>query len=253
MLKIEDITEDGEQVGEGTPWSLGGYVLKYSGALYPFDPKGLLNPLDPVNLVLCWPLPEEEGEVDDDFESVLNTMLAVTQFRKKGFEVVTKYKSGAARTIKLADGSDTVVILGDYAKSHKLLLPILSTQLSESYDQSAIELWNSQGFKTPPHYGIFKTEHTYSLDGWQGASLLSGSKTITYYNIIGGGKKVVVKKTYNDAEVQEISDDDGRDWDYRWLENTAYHVSVTPFNESPALKAAPFHSTTPQFKWEDRK
>jgi len=253
MLKIEDITEDGEPVGEGTPWSLGGYVLKYSGALYPFDPKGMLNPLDPVNLVLCWPLPEEEeGEVDDDFESVLNTMLAVTQFRKKGFEVVTKYKSGAARTIKLADGSDTVVILGDYAKSHKLLLPILSTQLSESYDQSAIELWNSLGFKTPPHYGIYKTENTYSVDGWQGASLLSGEKTITYYNIIGGGKKVVVKKTYVDAEVQEISDSDNRDWDFGNIEHTEYHITVTPISNFPTLKASTLRSTTPQFVWEDK-
>lgn len=253
MLKIEDITENGEPVGEGVPFQLGGYVLEYSGAWYPFDPKGMLNPLDPVNLILCWPLPEEEGEVDDDFESVLNTMLEVTRFRKCGFSVITKYKSGAARTIKLADGSDTVIILGDYAKEHRLLLSILSTQLSESYDQSTIELWKSLGFRTPPHYGIFKTENTYSLDGWQGSSLLSGSKTITYFNIIGGGKKVVVKKTYDDAEVQEISDSDDRDWDYGSIEHTAYNVSVTPFSGGPTLKAAPFHSTTPKFKWEDKQ
>lgn len=252
MLDIEDILEDGEAVGEGTPFHLGGYVLEYSGAWYPFDAKGMLNPLDPVNLILCWPLPEEEGEVDEDFESVLNTMLAVTQFRKKGFEVVTKYKSGAARTIKLADGSDTVVILGDYAKGHKLLLPILSTQLSESYDQSAIELWKSLGFRTPPHYGICKTENTYNVDGWQGASLLSGDKTITYYNIIGGGKKVVVKKTYVEAEVQEISDDGDRDWDFGYVEHAEYHVTVTPISNTPSLKAAPFRSTTPQFVWEDK-
>lgn len=253
MLKIEDITESGEPVGEGTPFHLGGYVLEYSGALYPFDAKGLLNPLDPVNLILCWPLPDEEGEADETFESVLNTMLEVTRFRKCGFSIVTKYKSGAARTIKLADGSDTVIILGDHAKEHKLLLPILSTQLSESYDQSTIELWQSLGFRTPPHYGIFKNEKTYSLDGWQGASLLSGKKTITYYNIIGGGKKVVVKKTHDDAEVQEVSDSDNRDWDFGYIDHVAYHVSVTPISETTALKASPFHGTTPQFKWEDRQ
>ena len=253
MLKVKDITENGEPVGDGTPFQSGGHILEYSGSFYPFDQKGLLNPLDPVNLILCWPLPEEEGTVDEDFESVLNTMLEVTRFRKCGFSVITEYKSGAARTIKLADGSDTVIILGDYAKEHRLLLHILSTQLSEAYDQSKIDLWKSLGFKAPPHYGIFKTENTYSLDGWQGTALLSGSKTVTYFNIIGGGKKVVVKKTYIDAEVQEVSDDDDRDWDFGHIENVAYQVSVTSVSNRTALKAAPFHGTTPQYKWEDRK
>lgn len=255
-MKVEDIIEDGEQVGDtvnGVPFHLGGYVLEYSGAWYPFDAKGMVNPLDPVNLVICWPVNPDGGDVDEGLESVLDTVLAVTGFRKKGFEVVTKYKSGAARTIRLLDGSDSVVILGDYAKEHKLLLPILSTQLSAAYDQSSIDLWKSLGFQTPPHYGAWKNENTYSVDGWHGSALLDGKKKITYYNIVGGGKKVTVKKTYVDAEVQEISDDDDRDWDYGYFERTTYEVSVVPFEDRPSLKSAPFHGTTPRYTWEDKR
>lgn len=254
MLKVEDILEDGESVGGGTPFHLGGYVLKYSGAWYPFDSKGLLNPLDPVNLILCWPLcsDDELSDEDEDFESVLETMLAVTDFRKKGFSVMTRYKSGAARTIKLNDSTDKVIILGDYAKDKKLLLPILSTQLSDMYVQSNVELWKSLGFHTPPHYGICKTDCDYAVDGWHGDSVLSGTDHITYYNIIGGGKKVTVKKVHREAEVQTVSDDDDRDWDYGYTEYTTYSVSVKPFSESLELKAAPFHKTTPDYVWEDK-
>ena len=254
MLKVEDILEDGESVGGGTPFHLGGYVLKYSGAWYPFDSKGLLNPLDPVNLILCWPLcsDDELSDEDEDFESVLETMLAVTDFRKKGFSVMTRYKSGAARTIKLNDGTDKVVILGDYAKDKKLLLPILSTQLSDMYVQSNVELWKSLGFRTPPHYGICKTDCDYAVDGCHGDSILSGTDHVTYYNIIGGGKKVTVKKVHREAEVQTVSDDDDRDWDYGYTEYTTYSVAVKPFSESLELKAAPFHKTTPDYVWEDK-
>lgn len=254
MLKVEDILEDGESVGGGTPFHLGGYVLKYSGAWYPFDSKGLLNPLDPVNLILCWPLcsDDELSDEDEDFESVLETMLAVTDFRKKGFSVMTRYKSGAARTIKLNDSTDKVIILGDYAKDKKLLLPILSTQLSDMYVQSNVELWKSLGFHTPPHYGICKTDCDYAVDGWHGDSVLSGTDHITYYNIIGGGKKVTVKKVHREAEVQTVSDDDDRDWDYGYTEYTTYSVAVKPFSESLELKAAPFHKTTPDYVWQDK-
>lgn len=254
MLKVEDILEDGESVGGGTPFHLGGYVLKYSGAWYPFDSKGLLNPLDPVNLILCWPLCDDDelSDEDEDFESVLETMLAVTDFRKKGFSVMTRYKSGAARTIKLNDSTDKVIILGDYAKDKKLLLPILSTQLSDMYVQSNVELWKSLGFHTPPHYGICKTDCDYAVDGWHGDSVLSGTDHITYYNIIGGGKKVTVKKVHREAEAQTVSDDDDRDWDYGYTEYTTYSVAVKPFSESLELKAAPLHKTTPDYVWQDK-
>jgi hypothetical protein len=253
MLKVEDITEEGSPVGEGTPYLVGAYVLEYSGALYPFDTKGLRNPLDPINLVLCWPLPDEEGEEDTEFESVLETMVAVTQFRKKGFHVLTRYKSGAARTIQLLDGSDSVVILGDYAKDNNLLLPILSTQLSDEYDQTSIDLWKELGFKTPSQYYTYKVEKTYGVDGWHGTSLLEGEKNVTYYNILGGGKKVTVKKVHVDAEEQEVSDSDDRDWDYGHVEHFSYEVKVSACTDKPTLKTKPFHSTTPKYTWEDKK
>lgn len=252
MLTVDEILEEGESVGGGTPYSKGCYVLSYSGGLYPFDSKGLLNPLDPVNLILCWPLCDDEelSDEDEDFESVLDTMLAVTDFRKKGFSVMTRYKSGAARTIKLNDGTDKVIILGDYAKEKKLLLPILSTQLSDMYVQSNVELWKSLGFRTPPHYGISRTDCDYDLHEWQGDSVLSGTDHVTYYNIIGGGRKVTVRKVHREAEVQTVSDDDDRDWDYGYTEFTTYKVSVTPFSES--LEHAPFKKTTPNYVWEDK-
>lgn len=254
MLTVEEILEEGESVGGGTPYCKDCFVLSYSGGLYPFDSKGMLNPLDPVNLILCWPLCSDDDicDEDEDFESVLDTMLAVTDFRKKGFSVMTRYKSGAARTIKLNDGTDKVIILGDYAKEKKLLLPILSTQLSDMYVQSNVELWKSLGFRTPPHYGISRTDCDYDVDNWQGDSALSGTDHVTYYNIIGGGRKVTVRKVHREAEVQTVSDDNDRDWDYGYTDFTTYKVSVTPFSESLEPKTAPSHKTTPKYVWQDK-
>ena len=253
MLKVADILEYGELQGEGSPYIRDGFVMKHSGGLYPFVSKGMLNPLDPVNLILCWHLGVDFSGCDSGVETVLDTMLAVTRCRKTGFTVMTRYKSGAARTVKLDDGTEKVVILGDYAKEKRLILPILSTQLSDKYDQSSIPLWSSLGFRTPPHYGICCNENTYSVDGWHGSNLLEGSDTITYYNIIGGGKKVTVKKTHRDAQVQSVSDEMDRDWDYGNIEVTNYEVTVKPFNdEKPTLKAGPFHKTTPKYVWQDK-
>lgn len=253
MLKVEDILEDGESQGEGLPYIRDGFVLEYSGGLYPFDTNGMLNPLDPVNLLLCWHLDEDFGCEDDGFETILKTMLAVTKIRKAGFSVVTQYKSGAARAVKLNDSTDKVLILGDYAKANKLVLPILSTQLSDNYDQSGIPLWKGLGFKTPPHYGICCSEQTYPVDGWHGGELLDGSDTVTYFNIIGGGKKVTVKKVYRDVQVQSVSDDMDQDWDYGAFEGTKYEITVKPFkDEKPTLKAGPFHKTTPKYVWQDK-
>ena len=61
-----------------------------------------------------------------------------------------------------------------------------------------------------------------------------------------------MKKVHREAEVQSVSGDDDRDWDYGYMEYTTYAVSVTPFSESLELKAAPFHKTTPDFVWEDK-
>ena len=63
----------------------------------------------------------------------------------------------------------------------------------------------------------------------------------------------MIKKPNNWNEVQEISDSDNRDWDFGYIEHAEYHVTVTPISNTPSLKAAPFHGTTPQFKWEDKQ
>ena len=252
MLTVEKILEEGTAVGGDTPYSKGCYVLSYSGGFYPFDSKGMLNPLDPVNLILCWPIIGSQGDEDSDFEAILETMLAVTDFRKKGFSVMTRYKSGAARTIKLNDDTDKVIILGDYAKEKKLLLPILSTQLSDMYVQSNVELWKRLGFRTPPHYGICRSDCDYAVNGLHGDSVLEGNDHVTYYNIIGGGRKVTVKKVHREAEVQSVSDDDDRDWDYDYVDLVHYGIEVKPFSETLTLKAAPFHKTTPDYVSEDK-
>lgn len=253
MLKTEDILENGELQGNGSPFTPNGFVMEYSGAWYPFVDTGMINPLDPVNLLLCWCTAEGFGDEDSGFETVLNTMLAVTEIRKAGFSIVTRYKSGAARTVRLDDGTDKVIILGDYAKEKGLLLPILSTQLSDKYDQSLIPLWKSLGFTTPPHYGTCINENTYTVDGWHGEYLLDGSDTVTYYNIIGGGKKITIKKTYRDTLIQTVSDDSDRDWDYGSFEGTRYEIKVEPFQEKPVLKSKPFHKTTPDYVWQDKE
>lgn len=254
MLKTEDILESGELQGDGSPFTPNGFVMKYSGSFYPFVDTKMINPLDPVNLLLCWGREDGFGDKDSGFESVLDTMLAVTEIRKAGFSVVTRYKSGAVRTVKLDDGTDKVIILGEYAKEKGLLLPILSTQLSDKYDQSLISLWKSLGFTTPPYYGICSNESTYPVDGWHGENLLDGSDTVTYYNIIGGGRKITVKKTCRDALTQTVSDDADRDWDYGNIEGTKYEIKVEPFHEGkPVLKSAPFHKTTPDYVWQDKE
>lgn len=253
MLNAQEIAANGEPVdGEGSPYYEDGSVLKYSGGLYPFRNGKLINPLDPVNLLLCWPVLNGYDE-NEGFERILSTMLAVTRFRKKKYTVLTRYKSGAARTIKLEDGTDNIIILGDHAKQNSLCLPILSTQLSDEYRQDGIEVWKSLGFRTPPHYGIFMTEQTYGVDGGKGSRLLDGTDEVTYYNIIGGGRKVTVKKVHRDASVQEGSDDADRDWDYDYVDLVRYYIEVKPFSETSNLKTAPFRKTTPTFVWEEKQ
>lgn len=248
MLNEQEIFKNGNTVGGHEAYCKGNTVIEYSGGLYPFHGETMLNPLDPVNLILSWPiLGSYCGDYDSGFESILETMLAVTDFRKKKFSVMTRYKSGAARTIKLEDGSDKIIILGDFAKARKLSLPILSTQLSDEYRQDGIEVWKSLGFRTPPHYGISMTEQTYSVDGWKGSRLLDGTDDVTYYNIIGGGRKVTVKKVHREASVQEVSDDVDSDWDYDYVDLVHYGIEVKPFSETLTLKAAPFHKTTPDY------
>lgn len=254
MLNEQEIFKNGNPVGGLEAYCKGNTVIEYSGGLYPFHGETMLNPLDPVNLILSWPiLGSYIGDADSGFESILETMLAVTDFRKKKFSVMTRYKSGAARAIKLEDGSDKVVILGDFAKEKKLSLPILSTQLSDEYRQDGIEVWKSLGFRTPPHYGIFMTEQTYGVDGWKGSRLLDGTDEVTYYNIIGGGRKVTVKKVHRDANVQEVSDDADSDWDYDYVDLVRYYIEAKPFSETSKLKTAPFRKTTPNFVWEEKQ
>lgn len=252
MINIDDILEDGSQMGCGSPYTPDSFVMKYSGGLYPFHEGKLLNPLDPLNLILSWEIINDDTGLEDgsdedrEFERVLDTMLAVTRFRKCKYEIVTRYKSGAARAIRLLDGSDKVVILGDYAKDNGgLILPILSTQLSDNYRQEDTPAWKEFGFRTPPHYGICTFEQAYRVEGIHDIDVLEGTDEVTYYDIIGGGKKVVVKKVHRDAERQEISDSEDRDWDYGWVEGTAYSIKVS---KDPA-----YHPTTPNFVWEDKE
>lgn len=252
MINEETVLEDGETLGSGSAYFEDQYVVKYSGNLYPFKGDHMLNPLDPVNLILSWGILEGDGFEDDEFERVLNTMAAVSRFRKAKFSVVTKYSSGAVRTIKLENGSDKVVILGDYAKEHRLILPILSTQLSSAYAQEGIPLWGKLGFTTPPHYGICSADSSYDVSGWRGASLLDGSEEVTYWNIIGGGKKITVKKVKRDVEEQSISQDDDRDWDYGCDESVYYGIKVSDIEQKPSLTSAPFKKTTPQYVWQDK-
>ena len=249
MLNEQEILKNGSPVGGLEAYCKGNTVIEYSGGLYPFHGESMLNPLDPVNLILSWPILGSYIDGDSDFESILETMLAVTDFRKKKFSVMTRYKSGAARTIKLEDGSDKIVILGDFAKARKLSLPILSTQLSDQYRQDGIEIWKSLGFRTPPHYGISVSEQTYGVDGWNGSRLLDGTDDVTYYNIIGGGRKVTVKKVHREANVQEVSDDMGSDWDYSYVDLVRYSIEVKPFSES---LNAQYRKTTPNYVWEDK-
>lgn len=185
-------------------------------------------------------------------------MLAVTEFRKKKYTVITRYKSGAARTIKLEDGTDNIIILGDHAKQHSLCLPILSTQLSDNYDQTDVKLWKELGFHTPPHYGICVKTSVYGVDGWHGMSLMEGTDTVTYYNIVGGGKKITIKKRRREVESQEVSSDEDRDWDFESVDETEYDIQVEIDSQRKAeyrKKAfvASGHPTTPNFVWEDKQ
>lgn len=252
MINIDDILEDGDQMGCGVSYTPDSFVMKYSGGLYPFQGGNLLNPLDPLNLILSWEIINDDTGLEDgsdedrEFERVLDTMLAVTSFRKRKYEIITRYKSGAARAIKLLDGSDKVVILGDYARDNGgLILPILSTQLSDNYRQEDIPAWKEFGFRTPPHYEICTSEQDYRVDGVNDIDVLEGTDEVTYYDIIGGGKKVVIKKVHREAEKQEISDSEDRDWDYGWVEGTAYSITVH--------KDSSYHPTTPNFVWEEKQ
>ena len=252
MIKESTILEDGEILGDGgNSFYPGHFVVSYSGNLYPFSEKGMLNPLDPFNLIVS--LPVVGTELDDSvLNKVINTMLSVTEIRKAGFTVITRYDSGAARTVHLEDGSNKVIILGDLAKNRHLILPILSTQLSGDYDQSKIEPWKSHGFKTPPHYGINTVENTYSVNEWHGDTLVEGTKEITYYNIIGGGKKLSVKKVRCDYDTQSVDTDGDSDWEYGNVERTSYSMSEQNIEEPKPFKTKPYRGTTPEYVWQDK-
>lgn len=232
-----------------------GSLVQLDGCYYPYRDQIMQNPLDPANLLLCAPVFVEDSCSDEDsdgkgtefVERVLNTLLHATDLREKGYKISTAYNSGAPRAI-IQNGTENTIILGEYSKTHGLLLPLLSTQLADSrYRQENIDVWKERGFTTPPKYKCYVSTYNDNLEGRQYGTMAYvsfGYKEQTYYNVYGGGLKITIVKKHSELEIEDYEDDD--DGSFEGREYTNWRIEK--------VERTPDHpvSSKPKFVWQDK-
>ena len=240
MKTDEEIVREGWEIGSGDSYYRDGIVIYHNGYLYPFRGGKMVNPLDPMNIILCMEIIKEFDSKDSKFiRQVCDTVLKANEIRKAGYSIITRYKSGAPKAV--LDSTNNVIILGELAKSNKLILPILSTQLSDgSYDQSSIAVWKERGFRTPAKYTAEFSHSEWSGDsgefGQDYTSRTSDSYTIGDY---------IVSFVEEEKTVTEINDSDGPDLDYSGWSRS--FVTIERAVESSLSK-----TERPEFVWQDR-
>lgn len=244
-MNDEKILEEGCTVGSGTgAFYKDAEVVSYNGSLYPFRDGKMFNPLDPMNLLTCL------GDLGDDdgaeamavARQICETLREATELRKIGFDIVTKYKSGATKVI-LQHATDNVIILGELAKQKGLILPILSVQLSDGeYDQSSIDVWKERGFTTPPKYSVTLETGSYNYDDYNEYGPRHVDRELTNYHI----GDYIISFIHEEGEEAEVSDDEDRDWDYVGFDRELWYV----FKDVP--ERIPQKTERPKYVWQDK-
>ena len=187
-------------------------VVNVDGSSYPLSMGHLVNPLAPVNLIICMP-----GNDEPDHPSIphvlkiLDTIFAAQGLRTVGYEIVSRKDSGAPTVIKERNGF--VNGLGDYAKKHNLYYPLLCAQLADSeFIQDRVHPWNEYGFKTPPLYMIDVKGYVDHKEDLMEIRDISGR----LFRILNPDGSVCITVDIKHVEVEEatISDSDTHDLEY---------------------------------------
>lgn len=203
-------------------------VVAVDGALYPLRDGKLLNPLDPVNLLMSMPCNDScnfgaAATYLKYVAMILNTVLQAQYFRKNGYHIISRKDSGAPTVIKTSD--EKVHILGEIAKKDNLYYPILCMQLvDDRYNQSSTSPWDAYGFKNPPFYNI---ETGY--DDSHNEDYLETSHTQSHYHIVRKGDDEVLTVTLERVVGKEadIPDPDSYGWIYKDFDNSWFVVEDT--------------------------
>lgn len=222
-------------------------LLLSNGHAYPFIGKRMLNPLDPVTLLLS--IVEVDENTDDDRAMewayrICRTVHEAWRIRKSGYSIVTRYKSGAPRVV-LDKVTNKVIILGELASSNRLILPILSTQLADNgYEQANVEAWKERGFTTPEKYDVRYRTSTWE-DPDPGFGYNYKTRTLESWHFGGYGFYFIKEE----AEVAEVSDDGDRDFDYEGVEHEYFRIEKDNAKETGGV---PGKTERPQFIWQDK-
>ena len=250
MKTDEEIFNDDDATCIGNPFDTKEglrSLLMLNGHVYPFIDKHMLNPLDPVALLLS--IVDVDEDIDDDGAmewayKICRTVHEAWRIRKSGYSVVTRHKSGAPRVV-LDKVTDKVIILGELASSNNLILPILSTQLADNvYEQSNVEAWKERGFITPEKYDVrYRTSTLEDQD--PGPWYNYNTRTVESWHFGGYGFYFIKEE----SEVTEISDDDDRDFDYVGEAREYFRIENDKERE---IKGIPNKTERPEFVWQDK-
>ena len=222
-------------------------LLLSNGYAYPFIGKRMLNPLDPVELLLS--IVDVDEDIDDDKAmewayKICRTVHEAWRIRKSGYSVVTRHKSGAPRVV-LDKVTDKVIILGELASSNNLILPILSTQLADNgYEQSNVEAWKERGFVTPEKYDVRYRTSTFEdpdPEPWFNYN----TRTVESWHF--GGYGFYFFK--DESESTEISNDDDRDFDYVGDVREYFRIEK---DKEQVVHGVPNKTERPEFVWQDK-
>lgn len=224
-------------------------LLLFNGHIYPYIDKHMLNPLDPVELLLS--IVKVDDNTDDDKAMewayrICRTVHEAWRIRKSGYSIVTRHKSGAPRVV-LDKVTNKVIILGELASTDKLILPILSTQLADDkYEQANVEAWKERGFTTPEKYDVRFSTSTWE-DPDPGFGYNYKTRTLKSWHFGGYGFYFIKEE----AEVAEVSDDEDRDFDYEGVEHEYFRIEKDQIREWGTC-GVPGKTERPQFVWQDK-
>lgn len=222
-------------------------LLLLDGHVYPFIDTHMLNPLDPVALLLSIVGVGENTGDDKAMEwasKICRTVHEAWRIRKSGYSIVTRYKSGSPRVV-LDKVTNKVIILGELASSKNLILSILSTQLSDNgYEQSNVEAWKERGFTTPEKYDV-----SYCTSTWEdpnpGFGYIYKTRTLKSWHFGGYGFYFIKEE----SEVEEVSNDNNRDFDYEGAEHEYFRIEKDKEQETCG---APGKTERPHYVWQDK-
>ena len=201
-------------------------VVNVDGSYYPLHSGRLVNPLDPVNLLVCMPGGGEPEHPNlPHVLKIINTLFEAQKLRTSGYEIISRKDSGAPTVIKERNGF--VNVLGDFAKKHSLYYPLLCTQLADgAFVQEAVHPWSEYKFKTPPLYMIDVKSYVDHNEDLMESRDIAGK----VFRIINADGSVRVTVDVKHVEVEElsISESDNHDLEYSGLDYDVFNVEYLP-------------------------